>query len=207
VNRCRFRNVCPEWKQRKLARQPESPGSASASAAALLVAANEGGLSSRGLGVNGLQNNSNNSNGATGDGYNNGNNNNSDSSGGDRLSSLSAASSTVSGSQQGGGQDGTEDEGCKDYEDIFQNGEEDEFMILDVVMNVVSDEVVLGFFHIDGRKCFFFTVMNEGEPTVPLFFQTCGLVEKERKKRLSITSAGVGKERKKAQNSNNDHGS
>ena len=45
------------------------------------------------------------------------------------------------------------EEGCKDYEDIFQNGEEDEFMILDVVMNVVSDEVVLGFFHIDGRKC------------------------------------------------------
>ncbi|KAG0048314.1 hypothetical protein BGZ90_007665, partial [Linnemannia elongata] len=147
VTRCRFRNVCPEWKQRKLERQPESPGSASASAAALLVAANEGGLSSRGLGLNGLQSNNSNSN-AKGDGYNS---NNNSSSGGDRLSSLSAASSTVSGSQPGGGQDGTESEGCKDYEDIFQNGEEDEFMILDVVMNVVSDEVVLGFFHIDGQ--------------------------------------------------------
>ena len=151
TNRCRFRNVCPEWKQRKLARQPESPGSASASAAALLVAANEGGLSSRGLGLNGLQSNNSNSS-AKGDGYNSNSNN---SGGGDRLSSLSAASSTASGSQPGGGQDGTESEGCKDYEDIFQNGEEDEFMILDVVMNVVSDEVVLGFFHIDGRKCLF----------------------------------------------------
>ncbi|KAF9156160.1 hypothetical protein BG015_007058 [Linnemannia schmuckeri] len=151
------RNVCPEWKQRKLARQPESPGSASASAAALLVAANEGGLSSRGLGLNGLQNNSTNNTSANGDGYNsssnnnNNNNNNNNSGGGDRLSSLSAASSTVLGSQPRGGQDGTETEGCKDYEDIFQNGEEDEFMILDVVMNVVSDEVVLGFFHIDGQ--------------------------------------------------------
>ncbi|KAF9542573.1 hypothetical protein EC957_001866 [Mortierella hygrophila] len=148
VTRCRFRNVCPEWKQRKLERQPESPGSASASAAALLVAANEGGLSSRGLGLNGLQSNNSNSS-AKGDDYNSHNNNNS--SGGDRLSSLSAASSTVPGSQPGRGNDGTESEGCKDYEDIFLNGEEDEFMILDVVMNVVSDEVVLGFFHIDGQ--------------------------------------------------------
>lgn len=30
-----------------------------------------------------------------------------------------------------------------------------------------------------------------------MFFQTCGLVEKERKTRLSITSAGVRKERNK----------
>ncbi|KAF9901107.1 hypothetical protein EC991_006525 [Linnemannia zychae] len=144
VTRCRFRNVCPEWKQRKLARQPESPGSASASAAALLVAANEGGLSSRGLGLNGLQNNSNSSSGAHGD-YSNSNGNNND-----RLSSLSAASSTASGSHPAG-QEESEIAGCRDYEDIFQNGEEDEFMILDVVMNVVSDEVVLGFFHIDGQ--------------------------------------------------------
>lgn len=205
MNRCRFRNVCPEWKQRKLARQPESPGSASASAAALLVAANEGGLSSRGLGLNGLQNNSNSNNGAKGDGYNNSNNSNGG--GGDRLSSLSAASSTGSGSHQGGGQDGTESEGCKDYEDIFQNGEDDEFMILDVVMNVVSDEVVLGFFHIDGRKCFFFALMNESERTVPLFFQTCGLVEKERKKALDHICRSQEGKKKKVQNSNNGHGS
>ncbi|KAF9094329.1 hypothetical protein BGX23_002254 [Mortierella sp. AD031] len=150
VTRCRFRNVCPEWKQRKLARQPDSPGSASASAAALLVAANEGGLSSRGLGLNGLQSNS-----TKGDsmGYNNNNSHSgsSNTNSGDKLSPLSAAVSTMSGSQSVG-QDGTTDgEGCKDYEDIFQNGEEDEFMILDVVMNVVSDEVVLGFFHIDGQ--------------------------------------------------------
>ncbi|KAG0377729.1 hypothetical protein BGX24_005564 [Mortierella sp. AD032] len=146
VTRCRFRNVCPEWKQRKLARQPDSPGSASASAAALLVAANEGGLSSRGLGLNGLQSNNNihNNSGANGD-YNSNSNSN------DRLSSLSAASSAVSGTHPSGQDGTTEMEGCSDYEDIFQNGEEDEFMILDVVMNVVSDEVVLGFFHIDGQ--------------------------------------------------------
>lgn len=74
-------------------------------------------------------------------------------------------------------------------------------MILDVVMNVVSDEVVLGFFHIDGRK-FLFSYDDE----TSLCFPTCGLVGKERKKVLSITSAGVRKE-KKAQNSNDNHGS
>lgn len=50
-------------------------------------------------------------------------------------------------------------------------------MILDVVMNVVSDEVVLGFFHIDGRK-FLFSYDDE----TSLCFPTCGLVGKERKK-------------------------
>lgn len=50
-------------------------------------------------------------------------------------------------------------------------------MILDVVMNVVSDEVVLGFFHIDGRKCHF---SKDDERS--LWFSACGLVEKETKK-------------------------
>ncbi|KAF9918579.1 hypothetical protein FBU30_000132 [Linnemannia zychae] len=108
VTRCRFRNVCPEWEQRRLARRSKSPGSTTASAAH--NAANEEDLSSGGLGLNRLQHSINSGSGS-----------------------------------------GTKTEGCKDYGDIFQNSEDDEFIILDVVMNVVSDEVVLGFFHIDGQ--------------------------------------------------------
>ncbi|GJJ77324.1 hypothetical protein EMPS_09683 [Entomortierella parvispora] len=111
VTRCRFKNVCPEWKLRK---QSRAPGSTNApTAAALQAAASEGGLSSRGLGQNGLQ----------------------------------PSDGTMDG-KSALQENGLE---CKDYEDIFPNGEEDEFIILDVVMNVVSDEVVLGFFHIDGQ--------------------------------------------------------
>jgi len=94
-----------------------APGSTNAPTAAVLqAAASEGGLSSRGLGQNGLRSND--------------------------------------GSMDGKATAPEENEPeCKDYEDIFPNGEEEDFIILDVVMNVVSDEVVLGFFHIDGRKC------------------------------------------------------
>ncbi|KAG0221886.1 hypothetical protein BGW41_006431 [Actinomortierella wolfii] len=42
-------------------------------------------------------------------------------------------------------------EALRRYQDAFPNGEMDDYMILDVVMNVVSDQVVLGFFHIDGQ--------------------------------------------------------
>lgn len=95
-----------------------APGTTSApTAAALQAAATEGGLSSRGLGHNGLR--------------------------------------PSDGSMDGQAAAPVEKEPeCKDYDDIFPNGEEEDFIILDVVMNVVSDEVVLGFFHIDGRKCF-----------------------------------------------------
>ncbi|KAG0208052.1 hypothetical protein BGX28_000872 [Mortierella sp. GBA30] len=135
VTRCRFKNVCPEWQERRLARQPHTMP-AEASAAALQEAATQGGMSSRGLGRNGLKTNDDSMpNNATA----------LDSSPQhDKLSTLTAAAAALS------DEPGSE-EGCKDYEDIFQNGEEDDFMILDVVMNVVSDEVVLGFFHIDGQ--------------------------------------------------------
>jgi hypothetical protein len=113
--RCRFKNVCPEWKLR---RQSRPPGSTVPTAAALQAAATEGGLSSRGLGQNGLQ--------------------------------------PTDGSLEAESQEEESEAECKDYDDIFPNGEEDDFIILDVVMNVVSDEVVLGFFHIDGRKSFFY---------------------------------------------------
>ncbi|KAF9951395.1 hypothetical protein BGZ72_007102 [Mortierella alpina] len=133
VTRCRFKNVCPEWQQRRLARQPHTAVPAEVSAAALQEAATEGGMSSRGLGRNGLQNN------AAGSQTN------------DVSPSLQTkGSSTLTGAVEPADESASE-EGCPDYEDIFQNGEEDDFMILDVVMNVVSDEVVLGFFHIDGQ--------------------------------------------------------
>ncbi|KAG0044856.1 hypothetical protein BGZ83_009885 [Gryganskiella cystojenkinii] len=108
VTRCRFKNVCPEWKLRKQSRPTTVPA-----AADLQAAATEGGLSSRGLGLNGL-----------------------------RPSDIASGEKSVG--------DEAESE-CRDYEDIFPNGEEEDFIILDVVMNVVSDEVVLGFFHIDGQ--------------------------------------------------------
>ncbi|KAF9202588.1 hypothetical protein BGZ49_007261 [Haplosporangium sp. Z 27] len=138
VTRCRFKNVCPEWQQRKLARQNVSESSLSLSAEALQAAATEGGLSSRGLGRNGLQSdNFDNSlltrpSNSTSNQHNN-----------DKLSTAAPSESQQTNEKT--------KEGCKDYEDVFQNGEADDFMILDVVMNVVSDEVVLGFFHIDGQ--------------------------------------------------------
>ncbi|KAG0022464.1 hypothetical protein BGZ80_000166, partial [Entomortierella chlamydospora] len=101
--------------------------SPSISAEALQAAATEGGLSSRGLGRNGLRLDEP-------DNVENANNN--------KLGTAAAPSETQQGND-------TTEEGCKDYDDIFQG--EDDFMILDVVMNVVSDEVVLGFFHIDGQ--------------------------------------------------------
>ncbi|KAF9172419.1 hypothetical protein BGX21_003819 [Mortierella sp. AD011] len=127
VTRCRFKNVCPEWQQRKLSRQPRPEASPSVSAEALQAAAAEGGLSSRGLGRNGLRQNEP---------------DNIDSANNNKLGTAAAPSETQQGND-------TTEEGCKDYDDIFQG--EDDFMILDVVMNVVSDEVVLGFFHIDGQ--------------------------------------------------------
>lgn len=123
---CRFKNVCPEWQQRRLSRQKtyDDDPSPTDSAAILQAAATEGGLSSRGLGQGGLHNETTQSTNTT--------TNNDDKS-----------------APQG---DDVVNE-CKDYDDLFPNGDADDFMILDVVMNVVSDEVVLGFFHIDGRKC------------------------------------------------------
>ncbi|CAO3563020.1 unnamed protein product [Mortierella alpina] len=137
VTRCRFKNVCPEWQQRRLARQPHTTVSSEATAAALQQAATEGGMSSRGLGRNGLQTNGT---GTQSD----------DASASVQTSGPSTRSGTVEPADEPSDEPGAE-EGCPDYEDIFQNGEEDDFMILDVVMNVVSDEVVLGFFHIDGQ--------------------------------------------------------
>ncbi|KAF8938739.1 hypothetical protein BGZ58_000266 [Dissophora ornata] len=145
VTRCRFKNVCPEWQQRRRTRQSSGPNvPASVSAAALQAAAAEIGLSSRGLGRNGLQTGDTGSPAAAGtltsavnDDLSQFNN--------DKLSTLSeAAAAALSEAQQ------TEDH-CEKYEQVFRNSEEDEFIILDVVMNVVSDEVVLGFFHIDGQ--------------------------------------------------------
>lgn len=132
MHSCRFQNVCPEWQQEKLARQPGSTVPPSVSAAALQAAASEGGLSSRGLGHKGLH---------TLD------------TGRDAHSETDAEhSADLSGDKPERQEHASDQENGKDCRDIFQNGEEDEFMILDVVMNVVSDEVVLGFFHIDGRK-------------------------------------------------------
>ncbi|KAF9313797.1 hypothetical protein BG003_004819 [Podila horticola] len=124
VTRCRFKNVCPEWQQRRLSRQKtyDDDPSPTDSAAILQAAATEGGLSSRGLGQGGLHNETTQSTNTT--------TNNDDKS-----------------APQG---DDVVNE-CKDYDDLFPNGDADDFMILDVVMNVVSDEVVLGFFHIDGQ--------------------------------------------------------
>ncbi|KAF9180927.1 hypothetical protein BGZ50_005838 [Haplosporangium sp. Z 11] len=140
VTRCRFKNVCPEWRQRKLARQPGSTVPASV----LQAAATEEGLSSRGLGSNGLQPNDTSTATLHNDSSSSLNN--------DKLCALSAAAVALAESQQSPSDpQKPTNMGCKDYEDIFQNGEEDDFMILDVVMNVVSDEVVLGFFHIDGQ--------------------------------------------------------
>ncbi|KAG0008360.1 hypothetical protein BGZ82_004741, partial [Podila clonocystis] len=82
----------------------------------------EGGLSSRGLGQGGLHNETTQSNNNT---------------------------STTTDDNTSPQSDNVVSE-CKDYDDLFPNGDADDFMILDVVMNVVSDEVVLGFFHIDG---------------------------------------------------------
>ncbi|KAF9323908.1 hypothetical protein BG006_001027 [Podila minutissima] len=128
VTRCRFKNVCPEWQQRRLSRQKtyDDP-SPTDSAAILKAAAKEGGLSSRGLGQGGLHNEATQSN--------NNISNNKTSNSDNKTSSES---------------DDVVSE-CKDYDDLFPNGDADDFMILDVVMNVVSDEVVLGFFHIDGQ--------------------------------------------------------
>ncbi|KAG9327428.1 hypothetical protein KVV02_006004 [Mortierella alpina] len=134
---CRFKNVCPEWQQRRLARQPHTTVPAEVTAAALQEAATEGGMSSRGLGRNGLQ-----TNGAGMQPE--------DASSSLQTNEPSTRTGTVEPSD-GPSDELAPEEGCPDYEDIFQNGEEDDFMILDVVMNVVSDEVVLGFFHIDGQ--------------------------------------------------------
>ncbi|KAG0302223.1 hypothetical protein BGZ98_007681 [Dissophora globulifera] len=150
VTRCRFKNVCPEWQQRRLARHPGAPN---ASAAALQAAATEGGLSSRNLGLNGSHTDNT---GCSDNPVRTTSTTTVDSGASrfdnDKLSTLSAAAAALSEAQQRTGNAGRKpDDNCKDYEDAFQNGEEDDFMILDVVMNVVSDEVVLGFFHIDGQ--------------------------------------------------------
>lgn len=135
INSCRFKNVCPEWQQRRLTRRKSfDDPSPTDSAAILQAAAAEGGLSSRGLGQGGLHNEptqSNNTDNSNNNANNNTNNDKNTSPQGDDVASE-----------------------CKDYDDLFPNGDADDFMILDVVMNVVSDEVVLGFFHIDGRKCY-----------------------------------------------------
>ncbi|KAG0221182.1 hypothetical protein B0O80DRAFT_457910 [Mortierella sp. GBAus27b] len=128
VTRCRFLNVCPEWQQKRLTRPPGPKVPPSVSAAALQAAASEGGLSSRGLDHKGLY-----ALDTSGDAEN-------DMDHSDDSSPNSAED-----------QDQMSGEGHRDCKDIFHNGEENEFMILDVVMNVVSDEVVLGFFHIDGQ--------------------------------------------------------
>ncbi|KAG0367238.1 hypothetical protein BGZ54_004195 [Gamsiella multidivaricata] len=148
VTRCRFRNVCPEWQLKKFSRQTGSvaaaSASAAASAAALNAAAKEGGLSSRGLGRAGLDTTGINNGGGSSNSstiHNNSDDNKNDIG---NAPILSAEGQPID-------QETPDEECCKDYEDIFQNGEEDDFMILDVVMNVVSDEVVLGFFHIDGQ--------------------------------------------------------
>ncbi|KAI1312259.1 hypothetical protein EDD11_003016 [Mortierella claussenii] len=160
VTRCRFRNVCPEWEQRKLTRQSQSLAALQGHASAVA------GLSPK----------------MTGSELSNGNTFRSEPSQTISIptsaasakasisskSSSSAAAAVLSPTETASdatGVSGTEipssvasgdfsnqpDEACTDYEDAFQNGEVDDFMILDVVMNVVSDEVVLGFFHIDGQ--------------------------------------------------------
>ncbi|KAF9381171.1 hypothetical protein CPB97_007918 [Podila verticillata] len=134
VTRCRFKNVCPEWQQRRLTRRKSFDDPSPTDSAALLqAAAAEGGLSSRGLGQGGLHNEPTTQSNNTNNSNNNANNN--------------TADNDKNPPPQG---DDIMSE-CKDYDDLFPNGDADDFMILDVVMNVVSDEVVLGFFHIDGQ--------------------------------------------------------
>ncbi|KAF9423029.1 blue light receptor [Podila epigama] len=132
-NSCRFKNVCPEWQQRRLSRHSRSSSSSSNSnsdnhsslpsdtANALQTAVPEDGISSRGLGQGDRQNSN--------DGTN--------------------ASDHIPSPASTGCESDIAD--YKNYEHMFPNGEAEDFMILDVVMNVVSDEVVLGFFHIDGQ--------------------------------------------------------
>ncbi|KAF9585584.1 hypothetical protein BGW38_001670 [Lunasporangiospora selenospora] len=142
VTRCRFKNVCPEWQQRKLGRQMHA--SKSASAASLTQVSSADAMLAKGLGQTGLQNGSN----AT---------NNNLTSAPDLIHTTTTTDdkhflhSQAKEVMLENVRDLAHEGECKDYEHIFQNGEEEEYMILDVVMNVVSDEVVLGFFHIDGQ--------------------------------------------------------
>ncbi|KAG0337526.1 hypothetical protein BG004_007610 [Podila humilis] len=185
VTRCRFKNVCPEWQQRRLTRQQQQTDdpSPTASAAILQAAATEGGLSSRGLGQGGLHTNNNNnandtssSSQQTQTSHGNSSNppsvndqsteqrerdNHSLNTNGQRTTSANATTSTTTATSSTTAtttattgpaeKEEVNQSQHKDYEHIFPNGEPDDFMILDVVMNVVSDEVVLGFFHIDGQ--------------------------------------------------------
>ncbi|KAG0256457.1 hypothetical protein DFQ27_005699 [Actinomortierella ambigua] len=125
VTRCRFRNVCPDWQrfQQQLRQQQEQQQPTS------------------------QQEDKDNSNGIPNNAM--GNSTGTDSS--SLQTDPSKGSSTTNPEDQLGGFKCNDHEAMKQYQNAFPNGEMDDYMILDVVMNVVGDQVVLGFFHIDGQ--------------------------------------------------------
>ncbi|KAF9971619.1 hypothetical protein BGZ73_005411 [Actinomortierella ambigua] len=128
VTRCRFRNVCPDWQrfQQQLRQQKQQQQHASQQPE------ND---SSNGLHASNASDNNPNRTSTMNDNH----------------SKDASQDSSVVDPDTNGGFKCNGPEALKHYHNAFPNGEMDDYMILDVVMNVVGDQVVLGFFHIDGQ--------------------------------------------------------